>query len=250
MIKKQKLINLALVLIILAFISAISFGAVEDFEIKDGVLIEYKGKDETVKIPNGVTSIGNNAFKECTFIKSITMPDSVTNIGDNIFGSCQGLTSINVNENNPSYSSLNGVLLNKDKTELIRYPRGKPEKSYNIPDSVTSIGFGAFFYCESLISMVISDGVTRIKMNAFSYCTSLTSVVIPNSVKSIEGHAFFQCKSLKSITIPDSVTSIGKGAFEIIDFIIPYNVIIIHGTAGSYAEKYAKENNIEFQAQY
>ena len=164
-------------------------------------------------IPNSVTSIGGSAFYGCTSLTSITIPNSVTSIGSSIFYNCTSLTSIEVSGNNKNYSSLDGVLFNKNKTELITYPFGKTDSEYAIPDSVTSIGDYAFYGCTSLTSITIPNSVTSIGYYAFYNCTSLTSVTIPDSVTSIGYETFFNCTSLTSITIPDSVTSIGGSAF-------------------------------------
>ena len=143
----------------------------------------------SVTIPDSVTSIGDGAFASCTSLTSVTIPDSVTSIGGGAFAWCTSLTGIWVTEGNSHYSSdASGVLFSKDKTTLVQYPGAFA--AYAIPDSVTSIGAGAF-----------------------GGCTSLTSVTIPDSVTSIGGIAFGNCKSLTSVTIPDSVTSIGDGAF-------------------------------------
>ena len=167
-----------------------------------------------ITIPDSVTSIGDWAFRDCTSLTSITIPNSVTSIGDWAFESCTSLTAIDVEAGNSNYTSVNGVLFNKDKTELICYPAGKTDKSYNIPDSVTSIGYYAFQDCSSLTSITIPSSVTSIGGSAFSGCTSLTSITIPDSVTSIGDLAFSGCTSLTSITIPDSVTEIGSSAFS------------------------------------
>ena len=167
----------------------------------------------SITIPNSVTSIGGCAFHNCTGLTSITIPDSVTSIGGWAFNGCTGLTSINVASGNNYYSSNNGVLFNKKKTALIRYPEGKSQTSYTIPNSVTSIGNYAFCGCSGLTSITIPNSVTSIGNYAFWGCSGLTSITIPDSVTSIGSWAFENCTGLTSITIPNSVTSIGNGAF-------------------------------------
>ena len=168
---------------------------------------------KSVIIENGVTSIGDYAFLSCTSLTSVTIPNSVTSIGDRAFYNCTSLKSIEVSENNKNYASIDGVLFNKDKSELITYPTGKTDSEYAIPNSVTSIGRSAFEDCTSLTSVTIPDSVTNIGVSAFSECISLTSVTIPNNVTSIGDYAFNGCRRLTSVKIPDSVTSIGDYAF-------------------------------------
>ncbi len=168
----------------------------------------------SITILNSVTEIGVYAFKGCTSLTSITIPNSVTNIGDSTFWGCSSLTAIYVAVDNKNYTSVNGVLFNKDKTALICYPAGKTDKSYNITNSVTSIGDYAFNGCSSLTSVTIPNSVTEIGGSAFVGCASLKSITMPNSVTSIGDMVFYKCSSLTSITIPDSVTSIGSSAFS------------------------------------
>ena len=185
----------------------------------------------SITIPGSVTSIGNYAFERCESLTSVIIPDSVTSIGSSAFFDCVSLKSIEVSGNNKNYSSLDGVLFNKDKTELITYPAGKTDSEYVIPNSVTSIGYSAFENCTSLTSVTIPDSVTSIDYSAFENCTSLTSVTIPNDVTSI-GYGVFQgCTSLTSVTIPNSVTSIDSSAFSsctsLIGITIPNSVTSI-----------------------
>ena len=154
----------------------------------------------SITIPNSVTSIGNDAFYYCTSLTSITIPDSVTSIGSSAFRDCTSLTTITI----PNSITSIGEAAFGNCISLT---------SITIPESVTSIGNYAFSGCSSLTSITIPDNVTSIGECAFSYCTSLTNITIPNSVTSIGNKAFSDCTSLTNITIPDSVTSIGNKAF-------------------------------------
>ena len=146
----------------------------------------------SVVIPDSVTIIDSSAFFGCRGLTSVVIPDSVTSIGSSAFMDCDGLTSIAVDVNNNYYSSDEyGVLFNKNKTELIQYPIGNTRISYKIPDSVTSIGYSAFYGCSGLTSVEIPDSVTSIGSYAFRYCRGLTSVTIPDSVTYIGDDAFY-----------------------------------------------------------
>lgn len=167
---------------------------------------------ESVIIPVSVTSIGDFAFEDCEGLTSITIPASVTEIGGGAFSGCNGLVSINVSKDNQYYSSIDGILYDKDQKTLIQCPSTKAEVS--ISDSVQTIGHGAFGNCSSLTSVAIPDNVTSIEYGAFSDCYNLESITIPDSVKSIENSTFSGCNNLTSIKIPDGVTRIGDSAFS------------------------------------
>ena len=167
-----------------------------------------------IEIPNSVKSIGDGAFEHCNNLTSIEIPNSVMSIGNRALSYCQSLTSINVDKDNSKYYSIDGNLFNKDKLILIQYALGKTEKSYIVPNGVTSIGAGAFEYCEHLTSIEIPNSVTSIGAGAFGYCENLISIELPDSVISIGAGAFGHCENLISIELPDSVISIGVYAFE------------------------------------
>ena len=131
----------------------------------------------SVTIPEGVMRIGDEAFANCESLTSVTIPNSVTLICDLVFLNCYSLTDIRVAEDNANYSSRDGVLFDKAQTTLLCCTAGK--QSYEIPEGVKEIGYGAFVYCESLTSVTIPAGVTRIGNEAFGGCESLTSATIP-----------------------------------------------------------------------
>ena len=167
----------------------------------------------SVIIPEGVTSIGSYAFNWCWNLATVFIPASVTSIGINPFYGNMSLASIDVDTANACYASVDGVLFNKSRSTLLRYPPAKEDAEYAIPSFVATIESDAFESCNNLISMTIPEGVASIGYEAFSQCYNLTSVTIPGSVASIENYTFYFCNNLSFLTIPEGVTSIGTGAF-------------------------------------
>jgi hypothetical protein len=160
-----------------------------------------------ITIGNGVTDVGIEAFYSCTNLTVITLPGSVTNIARDAFSDCDSLTEITVDEMNSAYSSVNGVLFDKEQTVLIKYPTGKTADSYTIPNSVTNIAIRAFNKC-GLTSITIPTNVTGIKNYVFSFCRNLTAIVIPASVTNIGDNTFLGCWNLKDVYFLGNAPSI------------------------------------------
>jgi len=185
-----------------------------------------------ITIPEGVKVIGSDTFSNCVNLKEIYIPDSVTSIEEWSFAGCKNLERINIP---------NGV----KTVEAFTFKDCKSLSSINIPDSVVSIEEHAFDGCSNLSDVTIGNGVKVIGNNAFEFCESLSKIVIPNGVTSIEDDAFDCCYNLKSVFIPKSVTSIGEEVFET-SLYNYFDIFIIYGEIGSYAETYARNNKMEF----
>ena len=164
-------------------------------------------------IPNSVTSIGDWAFASCSGLTSVTIPNSVTSIGGYAFSGCSGLTSVTVDKNNGTYDSRNNC------NAIIETSTNKLIVGCNntiIPNSITSIGDGAFAYCSGLTSVTIPNSVTSIGEFAFSHCSGLTSVAITNSVTSIGEYAFSGCSGLTSVTFnAEKCTYMGSDSYPV-----------------------------------
>ena len=185
-------------------------------------IISYKGPDSgEVVIPKTIEGyevkwIGDRYFYGAMFfqdragITSVVIPSSVISIGESIFSGCTSLAKITVSPDNKNYSSVDGVLFNKDMTILIRYPEGAADSSYVVPNSVVEIYSNAFIGCNSIKSITLSKGLKKIYDGTFSNLTNLESVIVQEGVQHIGNKAFENCSSLKQISLPESLISIGS----------------------------------------
>ena len=165
-----------------------------------------------VSLPASVISIGSYAFAG-TNLEEVSLPASVTSIGSGVFKGCVYLTGISVDAGNAYYTSQDGVLFNKSKTELHTYPAAYSFSSYVIPSGVTSIGDNAFYGCKKLASVTIPSGVISIGYRAFYECTKLASITIPSGVTSIGEYAFCSDSSLSTVTFLGDAPTFGEKPF-------------------------------------
>ena len=165
-------------------------------------------KFTSVKIPDSVISIKEHAFVSCNFLTSVMLPKNIkslgsiiseTSIGSGVFDFCNNLNDISVSSENKYYSSQEGVLFDKNKTELICYPAGKAQTEYIVPNGVTEIGVGAFVQCNSE-NIVLPESLKSIGLAAFQGC-DITNITIPASVTSIGWGSFYQCHCLTDISV-------------------------------------------------
>ena len=153
-----------------------------------------------VIIPNSVTFMGGLCFSDCIGLTNITLGSGVTNVGLNPFIADYALVSIQVNTANPAYSSLGGVLFNKNYTNLVQYPGGKIG-NYTVTNSVRTIDYGAFELSPNLTGIITSNKLVSIGLYAFANCTSLTNVVLGAGVTNIGAYAFGGDTKLLNISV-------------------------------------------------
>lgn len=175
----------------------------KDYTVKDGTTViadqafSYT-KIETVSLPKTLVTVGTQAFRYCSSLKNVTIPEKVTFIGKNVFDSCKVLTEIKVDANNKAYCDVDGVLFNKAKTELIKFPEGSEKTTYTVP----------------------------------------------HSVKTIDGEALYLSSKLESVKLSSNVSTINKYSSDAAGF---KEGVTLFVEKGSYAESYARVNNLKYQ---
>lgn len=226
-----------------------------------------------VTFPQSLKTIGAAAFAGCYKLESVTIPAGVIDVSGNAFARCTSIKFFNVDAENLCYSSdESGVLYNKEKTYLYKYPSGSTAEEFTVPssvktiadssfedsdnlvkvtigDSVVNINGCAFFSCDALQTVDFGSGLNVIGESAFEYCTSLKSVVIPDSVTLISESAFCDCTDLEEIVIGKGVQTIGDYAFSYTgpDYVY-FNLekLVIKCFKDSYANTYAETNGFKY----
>ena len=212
------------------------------------------------KMPNNLTSVAYKAFGNCTNLKSADMPKTLNYLDAFAFDGCTNLTAINIDSENKTYQSQDGVVYTNNKTATYVCPNGKT--SVSLSGGVKTIGRFSFSGCKKLKALVIPSGVESVGPYAFDRCSSVKSVALPNTVESLGMLSFYDCRSLEQITVPKEVKSINFDALGYDEYYkmapIEYSFTMpelkenykIIGYKGSEAEKYAKDNKIKFEELY
>ena len=210
--------------------------SIETMNIPDSVnsmgtyVFSGDNKIKNVYLPKGRINITEGVFYNCNSLESITFPDTVEAIREYAFGNCSALKEVKLSPKlNYIYSYAFSGCASLEKLHL--------------PDSTKQVQRNAFENCEALTDIILGAGIKNIPSQAFQGCSSLESFILPYQVETIGDDAFKNCTKLRKITIPKATTSISDSAFSYPD------KMTIYGVAGSYAEQYAKENDIAFVAQ-
>lgn len=190
---------------------------------------------ESVKLPSSLTMIKDSAFAGCSSLRSFMIPENVATFSAEALKNCSSLENVYVDENNDYFCSENGVLYNKDKTSLVKWPAAKGGaltfaetttridnyafygcsfSSIIIPETVTDIGGDAFANCSNLLSVVIPSSVLTIGYEAFCGCSKLNGIVIPDNVTALNYQLFRDCTKLSSVILPSNLETIGNGVFS------------------------------------
>ena len=187
-------------------------------------------------IGNAVKTIGYDAFYGCSSLTNVFIPRNVSNIYSSAFTYCTNLMAFEVDALNPAFSSVAGVLLDKEQTTLLCYPAGLPG-DYVMPGSVCSIGDFAFAFCYNFTNVIVPNNVTNIEQYAFYGCENATSFTLSSNLVSIGQYAFSACADLAGIVIPTNVVTIGESAFSstaLTSVLIPASVTNIGAGAFGY----------------
>lgn len=251
-------------------------------EQEDGTvqILKYKGNDTAVTVPKQiagktVTSIGTKAFRLCENITSVKLPSTITYIGVSAFAACFNLTSLELPTELTTLDE--SAFISCTKLTGLKFPAKlttignhtfmdcRSLTSLEFPAGLTSIGYNAFLGCRGLTNVELPAKITSVASELFSECINLKSVKLPAGVTSIGNSAFSDCNRLTSLKLPAGVTSIGQRAFtncnnlttlnipSSVNFIDPdapfqgCDKLVLELNAGSYAETYAKANNLKYK---
>ena len=217
-------------------------------------ITQYLGTNEKIIIPETIDNlpvftITSKAFAE-TNVTYVKLPASLGNLASNVFNECDTLLRIDVDDNNPYFCSVDGVVYSKDRTILKTFPAGRGG-DFTIPNGVTSISNFAFYRCYQLENINMYNTVTSIGERSFSFCWNLRSVRFSDRLETIGALAFSHCDDLTKLRLPKSIKSIGTDAFlgkiNSNDSTKEYYLVDgVYALKGSYAARYIKSLGLDY----
>ena len=229
---------------------------------------------EEIVLPDSLSSLENCAFSGCQKLTSVFIPAGLTKIEESTFADCPSLIEFKTATDSESFCAMDGILFNKDRTVLVRFPEGMPGNIYHVPEGVKEIadsafegcrnlpyvflpetllriGDGAFLNCESLRGVTIPDSVQRIETAAFEDCRMLTEVIIGKGVTYIDTEAFYNNPKLKTVTLSANVKEIGSNAIGFCHGEIGYGSHLpgftLRCEENTAAQAYAEKNDVPFE---
>jgi hypothetical protein len=235
--------------------------------IYDGNPLPENTKIKVIQVADGITDIPGYALFSKGYgnddVVEINIPASVSSISFMLNFAGNSLVNINVDPANKFFSSVDGILYNKDETTLLLVPKGKNFTAFTVPDGVVTIGMGAFSGHKELKAVTFPDSLQVIKSSAFWVCDNLSTIDFGKHLRVIERQAFATCNKLQSIDLPEGITSIGYGAFSAskCPVYLPNSLTSIDNAAfirggkkqvirvkdNSYAETWAKDNKFKIE---
>lgn len=226
------------------------------YSSKNGVLYNKSGtellkypegkKSKTFSVPAGVKTIGEKAFYN-SYLEKLSLPYSISSFPNYNFERNDKIIEINVSAKNKWYTSVDGVVFDKEMEKLLIYPKGRTQSRYSVPDGVGVICEEAF--CHSTLKEIkLPDSISEIERTAFFGCRNLEKINIPRNVKKIGEYAFSYCGSLEKLNIPQSVKKIGTDRIPQLFQSSERINTVIYCTAGSYAESYAKNQQLNYRS--
>lgn len=185
-------------------------------EIKDFAFSNISIYNDTLKslqLPSGVTTIGENTLYGLRGLETLMIPASVNSISTKAFLSFGCIREFWVDDNNASYCHIEGVLFNKERTLLVKYPTGSYAESYRVPEGTNIIGENAFFGSTYLTEVYFPDSVGVVRKSSFEFCIELTTIDLGSALNYVEARAFYDCHSLQRVTFEHDIIDIGNSAF-------------------------------------
>ncbi len=221
--KKLWAICLAVLLTVMLFPTGVSAQTTEDFEIKNGTLIKYRGNEAVVTVPDTVKKIRKEAFLWNVAIREVILPDSVKSIGELCFAGCYALEKVTLPKGieelpDSIFTGCNALFevvipdgVRRIGEEAFKYCYGLTEVT--IPESVTEMGYGCFYYCKNLKKVTLPSTIRTLPKSGFQRCESLEEINFPETVTEVGGQLFTRCTKLKDITLPEGLTEISHSMF-------------------------------------